>query len=69
MHADRGWSEGIGGWEEQGAPVLTIYVRGVWGTRENVMPFQDVIFGRVGDDVWRGVGLDGGIFAGELEVC
>lgn len=32
------------------------------------MPFQDVIFGRMGDYVWRWVGLNSGIFASELEL-
>lgn len=68
MHADRGRSKGISGWKEEGAPVLTVHIRGVWGTSEDVVPFQDIVFGRVGDDVWRRVGLNGGILASELEV-
>ena len=32
------------------------------------MPFQDVVFGWVGDNVGRRIGLYGGIFASELEV-
>ena len=39
MHADRGWSKGIGGREEEGAPVLAVHVGSVWGTSENVVPF------------------------------
>ena len=38
MHADGGWSKGIGGWEEEGAPVLAIHVRSVWWTGEDVVP-------------------------------
>lgn len=68
MHADRGWSKRVGRWEEQSAPVLAVHVGSVWGTGEDVVPFEDVVFGRVGDYVGRGVSLDGGIFASELEV-
>ena len=68
MHADRGWSKGIRGWEEKGAPVLAVHVGSIWRTGKDVVPFQNVIFGRVGDYVWRRVCLDGGIFSGELEV-
>lgn len=67
VHADRGWMERVGGWEEEGAPVLTVHVGCVWGTGQDVVPFEDVVFGRVGDYVRRRVGLDGGIFTGELE--
>lgn len=39
VHADRGWSKRIGGWEEERAPVLAVHVRSVWWTGEDVMPF------------------------------
>lgn len=39
MHADRGGSKGVVGWEEECAPVLAVYVGGVWGAREDVVPF------------------------------
>ena len=68
MHADRGWSEGIGGWEEKCPPVLAIHIGGIGGTSKDVVPFQDVIFGWMGDYVWRRIGLDRGILASELEV-
>lgn len=68
MHADRGWSKGVGGWEEEGAPVLAVHVGSVWGAGKDVVPFQDIVFGRVGDYVWRGIGLYGGIFASKLDV-
>ena len=67
MHADRGWVEGVGGREEKGAPVLPVHVRCVGGSGQDVVPFQDVGFGWVGGYVGRWVGLDGGIFAGELK--
>ena len=66
MHTDRGWSERIGGREEERAPVLTVHVGGVWGTGEDVVPFKDVVFGRVSDYVWRRIGLNGGIFTSKL---
>lgn len=39
MHADRGRSKGVGGWEEERAPVLTIRIGGIWGARKDVVPF------------------------------
>ena len=39
MHADRGWSKGIGGWEEERAPVLAVHVRCAWGAGKDVVPF------------------------------
>ena len=66
VHADRGGSKGIVGREEERAPVLAVRVGGVGRTGEDVVPFQDIVFGRVSDDEWRGISLDGGIFAREL---
>lgn len=39
MHTDRRWSKGIGGWEEEGAPVLAVHVGSIWGTGKDVVPF------------------------------
>ena len=39
MHANGGWSEWIGGWEEEGAPVLAVGVGCIGGAREDVVPF------------------------------
>ena len=39
MHTDRGWSKGVGGREEERAPVLTVHVGGVGGAGEDVVPF------------------------------
>jgi len=64
VHADCRGSERVVGWEEKGAPILA---SGVWGggrTGEDVVPFKDVGFGGVGDDVGGWVGLDGLVFAG-----
>lgn len=39
MHADRRWGERVIGWEEEGSPVLTVFVRGRGRTGEDVVPF------------------------------
>lgn len=39
MHADCGRREGVGGWEEEDAPVLAAGVGGAWGACEDVVPF------------------------------
>lgn len=39
MHADRRGSKRVSGWEEERAPILAVYVGGVWGAREDVVPF------------------------------
>ena len=67
MHADRGWVEWVGGGEEKRAPVLAVHVGCVGGSGQDVVPFQDVVFGWVGGYVGRRVGLDGSVFASELE--
>ena len=38
MHADGGWSKGIGGGKEKGTPVLAIHIGSVWWTSEDVVP-------------------------------
>lgn len=38
MHADCGWCEGVGGREDEGAPVLAVVVGGVRWTGEDVVP-------------------------------
>lgn len=55
VHADGGRGERIVGREHQGAPVLTAVIRGAGRTRENVVPFEDVVLGRVCDDKGRRV--------------
>ena len=65
VHADGGGCKRVVGWEGEGAPVLAAVVGCVRRASEDVVPFQDVFLGGVGDDVWwRGLG-DGGIFLGE----
>lgn len=64
VHADGGWGEGVVGREEEGSPVLAVFVRGVGWAGEDVVPFEDVGFGGVGDYVGGRVGLDGLVFAG-----
>lgn len=66
VHADRGRGEWVFGREEECAPVLTTGIGSLWGAGEDVVPFENVGFGRMGDDIWRGVGLDGLVFAGQL---
>lgn len=66
MHTDGGWSEGIVGWEEKGAPVLSAFVGGFRRASEDVVPFKNVAFGGVSDDVGWGILLDCLIFAGQL---
>lgn len=39
MHADGGWSEGVGWGEEEGPPVLAVVVGGVGRAGEDVVPF------------------------------
>lgn len=38
MHADRGRGEGVVGREDEGAPVLALVVRSVFGAGEDVVP-------------------------------
>ena len=37
MHTDRGWSKGVGGREEERAPVLTVDIGGVGGAGGGVV--------------------------------
>lgn len=69
MHTDRGRGEGVVGWEDERAPVLTAVVGSVLGSCDDVMPFQDVGLGGVGSDVRRGVLSDGFVFARQALVC
>ena len=39
MHADGGGSEGVGGWEEEGSPVLAALVGGCGRAGQDVVPF------------------------------
>jgi hypothetical protein len=38
VHPDCGGCEGVVGWEDQGAPVLSIVIGCVWGAGEDVVP-------------------------------
>lgn len=63
MHADGRRREGVVGWEGEGSPVLAVVVGCVGRAGEDVVPFEDVGFGRVRRDVFgRGFG-DGLVFA------
>lgn len=64
VHPDGRGSEGVVGWEEEGPPVLPVFVGGGGRAGEDVVPFEDVGFGGVRGYVGWGVGLDGGVFAG-----
>lgn len=64
VHADRRRGKGVVGWEEEGAPILAAGVGGGRGPSEDVVPFKDVGFGGVRDNVGGWVGLDGLVFAG-----
>lgn len=66
VHADCRGGERVIGWEQKGAPILAPDVWGGGRTGENVVPFENVGFGGVGDDVRGWVGLDSLVFAGEL---
>ena len=51
MHADCGRGEWVVWWEHERAPVLAAFVGGVGRAGEDVVPFEDVGFAGVGDDV------------------
>lgn len=63
MHADRGGSEWVVWREDEGAPVLSAGVRCVRRTREDVVPFEDVVLGGVGGNVRRWGGREVLVFA------
>lgn len=62
MHSDCGGCEGVVWRENQGAPILTIVVGCVWRAGKDIMPFEDVGLGGVGNDVWWGVLGDSFVF-------
>lgn len=64
VHTDCGRCEGVVGREGEGAPVLAIFVRRVGRTGEDVVPFEDIRFVWVCDDVLRRGLLELGVFAG-----
>jgi len=66
VHADCWGGERVVGWEEKGTPILASDVWGGGRTGEDVVPFKNVRFGGVGDDVRGWVGLDSLVFAGQL---
>ena len=69
VHANGGRREGVVGWEHEGAPVLAAFVWCLGRAGEDVVPFEDVLLRRVGDDVgWRRLG-DGSVLLGEALGC
>lgn len=70
MHADCGRGEWVVWWEHERAPVLAAFVGGVGRAGEDVVPFEDVGFTGVRDDVGRWRSLDILVFALEaLRSC
>lgn len=63
MHADSWRSERIIRWECQSAPVLPVVIGCVGWAGQDVVPFEDVGFARMGGDVFGRVTRKGGIFA------
>jgi hypothetical protein len=57
MHSDRWRSERVFRRENEAAPILSSFIRGVWSTGDNVMPFQDICLGWVRHDVRRRIRL------------
>lgn len=64
VHADRGGRERVVGREDEGAPVLAVFVGGSGRAGEDVVPFEDVGFRGVGGDEFGGGFGEGGVFAG-----
>ena len=64
VHADRRGSERVVRGEDEGAPVLAVFVGGFGGAGEDVVPFEDVGFAGVGGDVGGRFCGEGGVFAG-----
>ena len=62
-HADCGRSEGVIGRKCECTPVLATLVRSVWRAGEDVMPFENVGFGRVSSDVLRRSLAEGSILS------
>ena len=69
MHADSGRGERVIWGEHERAPVLAAFVGGVGWAGEDVVPFEDVGFAGVGDDVGRWGGLKVLVFALEALGC
>jgi hypothetical protein len=69
VHADGGRREGVVWREHERAPVLAAFVGGLGRPCEDVVPFEDVLLGRVGDDVGRGRFGDGGVLLGKALGC
>lgn len=69
MHAYRGRREGIVRREHKGTPILTTVIGRVGWAGENVVPFKDVLFRRMGDNVRRRRFGDGGVFFREAFGC
>ena len=65
MHAYSGRGERVVWREEEGAPVLAAIVRGVRWASEDVVPFQDILVGRMCRYVGRRRFCDGDVFFGE----
>lgn len=64
VHFYRGRRKWIIGREQKGTPVLSTMIGSVRGSGEDIMPFEDIGFGGMGFDVWRGIFGDGFIFTG-----
>lgn len=64
MHFN-GWRrKWIIGWKKKGAPVLSAMVGCIGRSGEDVVPFEDIGFGRMGFNVGRRILGDGFVFTG-----
>ena len=62
VHADCWRCEGVVWWEHERAPVLAAFVGRVRWAGDDVVPFEDVGFGWVGDNELGWIGGDGFVF-------
>jgi len=65
VHSNSRRSERVVWWEDEGTPVLTVVVWGLLRAGYYVVPFQNVVLGWVGNDVWWRIRLDSLVLAGE----
>lgn len=68
MHDDRWRRKRVVWRKHQRSPVLAVVIWGGIRSSEDVMPFQNVGFGGVSDDIRRGVLSNGFVFSSELAV-
>ena len=66
MHSDGGRSERISGWKEERTPVLAVMIWCLGRAGKNVMPFENVGFGRVSGNERGWVCLNRLVFTGKL---